>query len=42
MLNDINILESPNEYYQKQVWKNSSKKTLCPALLRKLSFNTSQ
>ena len=32
MLNEVNILESLNEYYQKQVWKNSSKKHLCPAL----------
>ena len=31
-LNEVNILESPNEYYQKQVLKNCSKKTLCPAL----------
>ena len=28
MLNEANILESPNEYNQKQV-----EKTLCPALL---------
>ena len=27
MLNEVNILESLNEYYQKQVLKNSSKKT---------------
>ena len=26
-LNEVNILESPNEYYQKQVLKNSPKKT---------------
>ena len=26
MLNEVNILETPNEYYLKQVYKNSSKK----------------
>ena len=32
MSNEVNILESPNEYNQQEVQKNSSKKTLCPAL----------
>ena len=40
MLNEVNILESPNEYYQKQVKKNSSKKTLCPHSRIKGHFDT--
>ena len=31
-LNEFNILESRNEYYQKQVLKNSPKKPFCPPL----------
>ena len=41
MLNEVNILESPNEYYQKQVKKNGSKKTLCPALAKRTLYNNS-